>query len=490
MTMDEKKMTGKQPISKDTIFKVMLYITYIVSGVFLLKNIVGKNLPGMVAIGICLVIFTAILLTLRRLKRDVREQQFMTSMGILFVVFIISQFSGESYSDDFLLYMAIIALTGLYLRPKYTLIQVILADIMLAVQYLIHPEKAGALGQYITCLLIFTLAGVILYLVINRGRAFIEVSQNRAEEAESLLASLQQLGKELEHNFENSSAGIEGLRKTNDRLNQNAEELRVGSTSITQGARAVEDTCDSAQVKMEETEKSVATLTDGVRSFEDSLEINRKNMTEMNQQMEVVQSAMGQVNQVFQLLEQQMKEIYKVTEQLKGISSSTTILALNASIEAARAGQSGAGFAVVASKVQNLAVDSNKCSEQVAGVVGQMQRQIQETTRQLEESELAINASLGTLQGLQDGFSHLTDQFGNLYQDIEAQNENINQVNSIFETLKNDISEMSHCSEENQKAVEDIAEAMDVYKENMDQMIQDTKQVCEMSANLLNLTRQ
>lgn len=488
--MGEEKETGKQPISKDTIFKVMLYITYIVSGVFLLKNIVGKNLPGMVAIGICLVIFTAILLTLRRLKRDVKEQQFMTSMGILFVVFIISQFSGESYSDDFLLYMAIIALTGLYLRPKYTLIQVILADIMLAVQYLIHPEKAGALGQYITCLLIFTLAGVILYLVINRGRAFIEVSQNRAEEAESLLASLQQLGKELEHNFENSSAGIEGLRKTNDRLNQNAEELRVGSTSITQGAKAVEDTCDSAQVKMEETEKSVAALTDGVRSFEDSLEINRKNMTEMNQQMEVVQSAMGQVNQVFQLLEQQMKEIYKVTEQLKGISSSTTILALNASIEAARAGQSGAGFAVVASKVQNLAVDSNKCSEQVASVVGQMQRQIQETTRQLEESELAINASLGTLQGLQDGFSHLTDQFGNLYQDIEAQNENINQVNSIFETLKNDISEMSHCSEENQKAVEDIAEAMDVYKENMDQMIQDTKQVCEMSANLLNLTRQ
>lgn len=488
--MDEMKMTGKQPISKDTIFKVMLYITYIVSGAFLLKNIIGGNLPGMIAIGLCLVIFTAILLTLRGLKRDIKEQQFMTSMGILFVVFIISQFSGKSSSDDFLLYMAIIALTGLYLRPKYTLIQVILADIMLAVQYFIHPEKAGALGQYITCFLIFTLAGVILYLVINRGRAFIEVSQNRAEEAEKLLTSLQQLGEELEHNFESSSAGIEGLRETNDRLHQNAEELRIGSTSITQGARGVEDTCDNVQVKMEETEKQVVALTDGVRSFEDSLEINRKNMTEMNQQMEVVQSAMGQVNQVFQLLEQQMKEIFRVTEQLKGIASSTTILALNASIEAARAGQSGAGFAVVASKVQELAVDSKECSEQVASVVGQMQQQIQETTRQLEESGLAINASLGTLQGLQEGFSQLTDQFGNLYQNIEAQNGNINQVNAIFETLKNDIDEMSHCSDENQKVVENIAEAMNVYKENMDQMIQDTKQVYEMSSNLLNLTRQ
>ena len=61
--MDEKKMTGKQPISKDTIFKVMLYITYIVSGVFFLKNIIGKNFPGMIAIGLCLLIFTAVLLT-------------------------------------------------------------------------------------------------------------------------------------------------------------------------------------------------------------------------------------------------------------------------------------------------------------------------------------------------------------------------------------------------------------------------------------------
>lgn len=488
--MNEEKETGKQPISKDTIFKVMLYITYIVSGAFLLKNIIGRNLPGMVAIGLCLVIFTAILMTLRGLKRDIKEQQFMTSMGLLFVVFIISQFSGESYSDDFLLYIAIIALTGLYLRPRYTLTQVILADIMLAVQYFIHPEKAGALGQYITCLLVFTLAGVMLYQVINRGRAFIEISQRRAEEAERLLVSLQQLGEELEHNFENSSAGIEGLRKTNDRLNQNVEELRGGSTSITQGARVVEDTCDNVQVKIEETEKQVVALTDGVRSFEDSLEVNKKNMAEMNQQMEVVQSAMGQVNQVFRLLEQQMQEIFKVTEQLKSISSSTTMLALNASIEAARAGQSGAGFAVVASKVQDLAVDSNKCSEQVVGVVGQMQQQIQETTRQLEESGIAINASLSALQGLQDGFSMLTDQFSNLYQNIEAQNGNVNQVNMIFETLKNDIAEMSHFSEENQKAVDDIAGAMNVYKENTDQMIQDTQQVYEMSENLLSLTRQ
>lgn len=280
------------------------------------------------------------------------------------------------------------------------------------------------------------------------------------------------------------------MRKTNDRLNQNVEELRGGSTSITQGARVVEDTCDNVQVKIEETEKQVVALTDGVRSFEDSLEVNKKNMAEMNQQMEVVQSAMGQVNQVFRLLEQQMQEIFKVTEQLKSISSSTTMLALNASIEAARAGQSGAGFAVVASKVQDLAVDSNKCSEQVVGVVGQMQQQIQETTRQLEESGIAINASLSALQGLQDGFSMLTDQFGNLYQNIEAQNGNVNQVNMIFETLKNDIAEMSHFSEENQKAVDDIAGAMNVYKENTDQMIQDTQQVYEMSENLLSLTRQ
>lgn len=190
------------------------------------------------------------------------------------------------------------------------------------------------------------------------------------------------------------------------------------------------------------------------------------------------------------MMEQRMQEIHVVTKQLNGISASTTMLALNASIEAARAGQAGAGFAVVASKVQELAVDSNKCSGQVADVVNAMQEQVQKTTMQLEESTEVIDASLEALEGLKGGFDHLTQQFSSLYSNIEEQNSNINQVESIFRELKDKIEDMSSHSEENETSVEAIAEAMGVYKESMKQVIDDTKHIHELSASMLALSKE
>lgn len=488
--MSQQSKQVKEPISKDTIFRVMLYATFIVSALFFLKNVVTKSLQGSIVIGICMAVFAVIIIGMRSLNADIERQQFVVSMSILFLVFIISMNSGESYSDDFPLYLAVIGLTGLYLRPKYTLTQMILSDILLLMQYILHPEKAENLSQFILCMATFTLAAIMFYLTIKRGRAFIERSQARAEEAERLLEMMATVGDELQKNFEDSSEKFENLDDADRRLGDNAEELKRGSLSITQGAREVSDVCEGVQDKMQVTEKQIDELNKEVKTFENALADNSRNMDEMNRQMESVKNTVREANDVFKIMNQQMQEISVVTEQLNSISSNTTMLALNASIEAARAGQMGAGFAVVASKVQELAVDSNKCSAQVAGVVELMQGQIQKTSRQLMESTNAIDGSIKTLEGLQNGFDRLTEQFDSLYGNIEAQNSNVNQVDAIFEQLKSKISEMSEYSEENQSAVEAIAEAMIIYKDNMKAVIDDTMQVHELSESMLNITKE
>lgn len=483
--MNENQRKMKEPISKDKIFKVMLYVTYIVAALFLLKNIFGKSLVGAAVIGASLAVFTVILLVMRSGHAEMERQQFVVSMSLVFLVFIISLNSGASYSDDFPLYLAVIGLTGMYLRPKYTLIQGVLADILLILQYVINPEKAESAGQFFLCLGVFILASVMFYLAIQRGRAFILMSQARAEEAEELLKSLLTVGEELQHNYENSSRRIGNLQEANTRLEGNASDLKQSSDSITRGAREVEYTCDNVQDRIQVTEGQIDTLNGEVKTFETALVANRRNMQEMNRQMETVKRTMHETNEVFHMMEQRMQEIHEVTEQLNSISGSTTMLALNASIEAARAGQAGVGFAVVASKVQELAVDSNKCSAQVADVVNAMQEQIQTTTRQLGESAEAINASLGALEGLQSGFDELTQQFGSLYGNIEEQNSNISQVESIFGELKDKIADMSAHSEENQAFVAAISEAMGIYQESMNQVIDDTRHVHELSASML-----
>lgn len=489
MLMNEKQSAIREPISKDKIFKTMLYVTYIVAAVFLLKNIIGKSLVGAGAVGISLAVFTVVLLVLKSRHAKEEKQQFVVSMSLVFLVFIISLNSGDYYSDDFPLYLAVIGLTGLYLRPQYTKIQGILASILLVVQYVIHPEKADSTAQFFLCLAMFILASGMFYLAIQRGRAFILRSQARAEDAEQLLKSLLIVGEELQHNFENSSQRIKNLQTADVQLEGNASDLKQSSETIAQVAREVELTCDNVQDRIQVTESQIDSLNGDVKTFETALADNCRNMEEMSRQMETVKQTMHETNEVFRLLESRMEEIYKVTEQLNSISSSTTMLALNASIEAARAGQAGVGFAVVASKVQDLAVDSNKCSTQVVDVINAMQEQIQKTTAQLGESTEAINVSLDSLEELQGGFDHLTHRFDSLYGNIEEQNHNINQVESIFKELKDKITDMSSNSEENQASVEAIAEAMGVYKDNMNEVIDDTKHIHELSESMLKLSK-
>lgn len=482
--MKEKQ---KKPISKQAIFKMMVNITYIVATIFCLKNLIGKQIITALIIGALLAIFFGVLYGMKRFEVAEEKQQLAVCLSLNILIFIISLFSGESFSDDFLLHMAALCLAGLYLRPRQTAIQGSLSLVLLVIQGFICPQKMGGFGQYALCVAMYVLAVALFYETIKRGRAFIEMSQVRAEEAEELLGTLREMGEKLEENFKNSSEGIKGLREASENLNCSAEELKRGSSSITQGTQEVSTTCDNAQEKIAETEKQVDVLTDDVREFEELLAVNRENMSAMGKQIETVQNTIQQANEVFALLEQYMKEISGVTEQLNGISSSTTMLALNASIEASRAGQSGAGFAVVATKVQELAVDSNKCSNQVATVVGQMQRQVQMTTTQLVESEKEIHTSLDTLQGLQDSFDQLTEHFSSLYQDIESQNSNMNQVNAIFENLKERINEMNQYSKDNQGAVDAIAEAMEVYQNSMEQMITDTEHIHELSVDMTSM---
>lgn len=216
--MNTKDNAIKKPMSRATIFKIMLYITYGVAGVFLVKNILGGSIGAIIAIAACLLVFTAVLLGMRTMKKEMEQQQYVISVGVVFLVFIISLFSGNFYSDDFGLYIAIIGLSGMYLRPKYTMTQIILSDVLLALQYIIHPEKADPLSQYIMCMAIFTLGGVMFYLVIKRGRTYIEIGERRAEEAEQLLNSLKHLGEELDRNVENSTSSMETLKAANERL--------------------------------------------------------------------------------------------------------------------------------------------------------------------------------------------------------------------------------------------------------------------------------
>ena len=110
--------------------------------------------------------FAAALFIMKLMKLHKRKKQLVVCVMLMFLVFVVSLFSGNFYSDDFTLYLAVIALSGMYLEPTVTKVQTVLVNVLLALQYIINPGKADPLSQYIMCMVLTTLTSILFLQVI------------------------------------------------------------------------------------------------------------------------------------------------------------------------------------------------------------------------------------------------------------------------------------------------------------------------------------
>ncbi len=463
----EKTQEKKLPIMPAAIFKIMLIITLVISGVFFLKNLLGGNIKSGIVIGVSMALFSGVFLVLKLRNATDITKQMAISIGMMCLIFVIALNSGAYFSDDFIMFLAVIALTGLYLEPKYSICQLILSSIALIVMYIMHPEKADPIGQYIQCWGEFVLTGVLFIQTIKRGKAFIGIGEDRAKEAEGLVGSMKHIGEELEQDFARSSK----------RINNNTSELQRGSAAIVDSAINMQGSCDDVQDRIFVSQQSILALNEEVTRFEIALKENHANMANMEKQLAAVTVTVNGANEVFQVMENKMDEVAKIAKKLGDISFNTTILSLNASIEATRAGKSGAGFEVVASEMRQLSSDSNVFSEQVSEVAKGLMKEVGETAQQFRGSTKALEESAASMAELQESFERLTKQFGALYGNIETQNNNVNEVGIIFNDLQARVVEMQSYSADNQKSVGAIIEAMEMYKVNIEKVIEGTRNV-------------
>ena len=239
-------------------------------------------------------------------------------------------------------------------------------------------------------------------------------------------------------------------------------------------------TCEDALEHITVCRNQIHALLENIQHFESVLKENESNIEAMSTQIVSIKDSAYATNEVFDGIQQQMEEIVDVVAQLKSIASSTNMLSLNASIEAARAGAAGAGFAVVAEKVQQLAVDSSKCSNLVEQIVTNMETQVSKTRKQMNESTENVDASLASIDALETGFNELLTSFTTLYENIEEHDTSVTNLSSSFDMIQTSVSTMADYSEKNQSSINDIADSIKIYGSNVEQMENDTENIRQL----------
>ncbi len=457
----------KKMMTNEKIYKITKLVPILVAAVYFVINVIKGQVPAMVAIGACLVVFISLFTIADKKQFTMYKKELMVSLALPTLVFLISLFSGASYSDDFSLYLAVIGISGMFLEPKFTLIQIYLIEAFLLIMYSVHPEKTEGTGQYILCMACFTVAAILFYQVVKRGKAFIDISNEKASESEGLLDSIRTMGAELQNDFEASSVKIEA----------GTQELMKGSALIAHGAGEVSHSCNVVQDKIKDTQDQIGRLNEDVKQFEAGLLENQNNVADMQNQINAVGDMIAESGAVFRAMEEQMNEIAGIAKQISDISFKLTILSLNAAVESAQAGEYGSGFEVIASEMRELSESSGGFATKVEDVVKDLSKRVNITSEKFTNSEEALVQSKQTMAGLVESFDRLNKQFEELYGNIESQNRNINQIDYIFDELDHRVSDMHNSSVENKNAVDAIAEAMNDYRINIDKVVKNTQSI-------------
>jgi methyl-accepting chemotaxis protein len=227
------------------------------------------------------------------------------------------------------------------------------------------------------------------FLLNNSQTNTIKDHKNLADIGEAIGSKTSELAinsAEVSYFLDQLSSSIDKSSEDVDRLATAAEQMSANSKQINDNAALASKQSNQARLASSSSSQQLNTNIEIV----DQLNLS-------------VNSASDKINS----LEQKAQEIQSITDVIDAISSQTNLLALNAAIEAARAGEQGRGFAVVADEVRTLAAKTADATRQIGDMLKQIGDEISDTTAVMSAIVLQTSSVVNTMTELSESFKQI-----------------------------------------------------------------------------------
>ncbi|WP_166361489.1 methyl-accepting chemotaxis protein [Pseudomonas akapageensis] len=279
---------------------------------------------------------------------------------------------------------------------------------------------------------------------IARGNLGNEIVINSKDEAGQLQQALSEMQNYLRQMIETIRAESEQLRHTAHALNDTSQ-------SMVQDTGEQSDSATSMAAAMEQMITNIDQIAGHARSAQ-TISAQSEQLAGSGGQvilgvvegMNRIAHAVNESSTTITALGQSSEEIYSIIQVIKSIAEQTNLLALNAAIEAARAGEAGRGFAVVADEVRSLAARTAQSTQEITGMI----QRIRGSTEQ------AVNSMQTGVSRVNDGVD-LARQAGESINEIRG---GAQRAAAVVEEISQTISEQSKASSEVAQRVEQIAQ--------------------------------
>lgn len=376
-----------------------------------------------------------------------------------------------------------VILSGVQELANYLLMAGVISVILIILLILFVVSKVIAPLSHITQNITDMSSGDFTIQVKSESNDEIGVMSRKVSEfVDSMRHMLTSISEESERLKEESETSDEVSRSMYDASQSQAEAMQQLNDTVDQLALAVNDIAENATTlanvvadTRENSEKADSSMKETVKISQKG----RKDMEQLSHAMEGIQQANNRLVDSINEVGTASEEITNIVSMIGEIAEETNLLSLNASIEAARAGDAGKGFAVVATQIGKLAQTSAESATNISNLIEQVHRLIADAVGQ-------ANASAESIANNSELISVAVDTFDQIYTNIQDSNNCIEDMIRNVQKVDDVATNVAAISEEQAASADEILATSQNMVEQAKNISRNSEDVANNSHELAN----
>ena len=334
------------------------------------------------------------------------------------------------------------------------------------------------------------------------GEAAAEMQElaSRPDELGTMAQAMQEMNEKVRALMRNVAQTAEYLAASSEELTSSAEQAADVSQSIAESIVKVAGACseqfDDVQTANEHTKK----LTQHMQDFEGHLEETGQQVqktsnvaTEGRQGvatavtgMQSIETNVSHIAELIEGLGENSKQIGEIVDTIAGIAEQTNLLALNAAIEAARAGEHGRGFAVVADEVRKLAEQSQEAASEISERIGRIQSSTQEAVDAMHQGLSEVMDGTKIVQGAGTSFDGIASMVGKAAAASQAMQSSVERLTQSIGRIDAAVEEINTKSRSVADEAQTVSAATEEETASMHEIADASRKLAEQAQNLQN----
>lgn len=316
-------------------------------------------------------------------------------------------------------------------------------------------------------------------ILINTTNEMQTDLQNVISEIHLASSTLSSQSEQLSQSAEQVKVGSEQIATTMQELANGAEVQATSASDISQLMDNFTHVIQNSDQSSQEIVKDSEQMTHGAEDGQHLMQLS------VNKMKDIDGIVKGSVQRV-KGLDEKTNEISTLVEVIRSIADQTNLLALNAAIEAARAGEQGKGFAVVADEVRKLAEQVSHSVGEITNIVVAIQEESHSVVKALENGYQEVADGTEQIQQTGEKFTEITEGIHAMVERVKVISKNLALVSSNGQQINGSVQEIASVSQQSAAGVEETAASAEESVSSMEEVVASSQHLAVIATNLEN----